>query len=61
MTVFLYIIIDKKRSSEELACCGGILYTILGLCSSICSVSVKECYKILFCFHRILGLIKVSG
>lgn len=32
--------IDKKRPSEEFASRCGVLHTILGLCSTICSVSV---------------------
>lgn len=48
----VHLIIDKKRPSEEFACCGGILHTILGLCSSIRSVSVKEEYEN-FCFVSI--------
>ena len=55
---------DKKRSSEEFACGCWILHSILGLCSSICSVSVStikslyrlQCTKLLF-----LNLVIVIG
>ena len=51
MILFLDIIIDKERPPEELACCSGILHTILGLCSSIRSVSVEEEYETFCCVY----------
>ena len=59
---------DKKRSSEEFACGCGILHSILGLCSSICSVSVStikswyrlQCTKLLFLnLAIVIGLGKI--
>ena len=56
---------DKKRSSEEFACGCWILHSILGLCSSICSVSVstiKSLYRLQICTKLLfLNLVIVIG